>query len=92
MRNAGIETTGFNPNTLMVKIESLSQNKIHFIHITMLIGEEVKTNREGSPKTFAITYQMSDFIDSEDPENDVYDSVTEFLIGEFLEQHKEENK
>jgi hypothetical protein len=92
LNQAGIQTKGFNPNTLMIKIESISQNKTDFIHISMFIGEEVITHRKDKIGTFAITYMMSDFIDTDEPDEDVYTSVTDFLISEFLEQYKEENE
>ena len=39
----------------------------------------------------AITYQKSDDFEAEDLEKDIYESIVEYLLVDFIDQYKEEN-
>lgn len=78
--------------TLMVKISSITADKKHFIHVKLAIGEDVITTRKGALKSFALTYDSEDFIQSEkDPKEDILDSV-QYLVDEFSSHYSEDNE
>lgn len=78
--------------TLMVKISSITADKKHFIHIKLAVGEDVITTRKGGVKSFALTYDSSDFIQSDkDPKDDILDSI-EYLTDEFASHYSEDNE
>jgi hypothetical protein len=92
-----VESLGLKPEqrdtpTLMVKISSITADKKHFIHVKLAVGEDVITTRKGALKSFALTYDSEDFIQSEkDPKEDILDSV-QFLIDEFSSHYSEDNE
>lgn len=78
--------------TLMVKISSITADKKHFIHVKLAIGEDVITTRKGALKSFALTYDSEDFIQSEkDPKEDILDSV-QYLVDELSSHYSEDNE
>ncbi len=92
LAKAGIKSPSDRVSTFGIMINGEKKDQTYFIHIKMMVGEEVITRRKGDVPTFALTYFMDDFIESEDPNSDVYESVVEFLLREFIEQYKEENE
>lgn len=78
---------------MFVKINATVKGNITIAFITLGVGEEsiVKRGDKEVP-TFALTYNYEDMIESLNPETDVYDSVINFLIDEFLEQFQEDNE
>ena len=77
---------------MFIKIAATKVGKISVIHITLGIGEESIISRGSQVKSFALTYSYDDMIETENVEADVYDSVLNFLIEEFLEQFHEDNE
>lgn len=91
-----LKTLGLQPDqrdtaTLMVKVDSLSGGGKHYIYIKFAVGEDIVTNRKDRVRSFSLTYDSSDFIQSEEPKSDVIDSV-QFLADAFVEHYIEDNE
>ncbi len=92
VESLGLKTEQRDTPTLMVKISSISADNKHFIHVKLAVGEDVITTRKGAVKSFALTYDSADFIQSEkDPKGDIMDSV-QFLADEFSSHYSEDNE
>ena len=88
----GIESKKDDVGALFVKITSTKIGKITVAHIHLGIGEEAEVKRSHPVKSFALTYSYDDLVESENIEAEIYDSVINFLIEEFLEQYREDNE
>ena len=87
----GIKTNGRDCATLMVKVESLTMEGHHALHIKLAVGEDLPTYRKEEVGTFGLSYDSADFIESENPKSDVLESV-QFLADEFVAHFKEDNE
>ena len=88
----GIESKKDGVGALFVKITSTKIGKVTVAYINLGIGEEAEIVRSSKVKSFVLTYSFDDMIESENIEAEVYDSVMNFLIEEFLEQYHEDNE
>ena len=88
----GIASKKDGVGAMFVKITSTKIGKTTVAYINLGIGEEAEIDRSHKVKSFALTYSFDDMIESENIEADVYDSVMNFLIEEFLEQYHEDNE
>jgi hypothetical protein len=88
----GIDSKKDGVGALFVKITSTKIGKTTVAYIHLGIGEEAEVIRLDRVKSFALTYSYDDMIESENIEAEVYDSVMNFLIEEFLEQYREDNE
>lgn len=88
----GIKSQKDGVGALFVKINSTKIGKIWVAHIHLGIGEEAEINRSHKVRSFVLAYSNDDMIESENIDADVYDSVINFLIDEFLEQYHEDNE
>ncbi len=78
---------------MFVKINATVKGKITIVFITLGVGEEAVIQRgDKEIASFALTYSYDDMLESLNPETDVYDSVINFLVDEFLEQYHEDNE
>ena len=78
---------------MFVKVNATVKGNITIAFITLGVGEEAIIKRGGKEiASFALTYTYDDMIESLNPETDVYDSVINFLVDEFLEQYHEDNE
>lgn len=77
---------------LFVKVRSVKVGKVHVIHLTLGVGEEAEVVRASKVKSFVLTYSYDDMIETKNPDADVFESVMEYLIEEFLEQYYEDNE
>lgn len=78
---------------MFVKINATVKGNITIAFITLGIGEEAIIKRgDQEVESFVLSYSYDDMIESLNPETDVYDSVINFLIDEFLEQFQEDNE
>lgn len=91
VQTLGLKAEGRDAPTLMLKIESISDKQKHYLHVKLALGEDIITKRDGNIKVFALTYDASDFIESEEPKKDLIESV-EFLTDEFISHFKEDNE
>ena len=92
LESNGIKSKKDGVGALFVKITSTKIGKTTVAYIHLGVGEEAEIVRSGRIKSFALTYSFDDMIDSENIEAEVYDSVINFLIEEFLEQYREDNE
>lgn len=92
--DAGIKTKSDNFSNFIVKIQGEKFGKKYGIHISMFIVEEAYPLRNQKQETMSITYYKDDFFDSnaKDLQENIYDSVVNYLLDDMLEQYKEENE
>lgn len=91
VQTLGLKAEERDAPTLMLKVESISDNKKHYLHVKLALGEDIITKRKGNTRVFALTYDASDFIESEEPKKDLLESV-DFLTDEFISHFKEDNE
>lgn len=72
-----------------IKIDKFGD--VDFVRTFIVIQEDVKLLRNPSFESMAITYQKTDDFEAEDLENDIYESIVDYLLADFIEQYKEEN-
>lgn len=72
-----------------VKVQKIGD--VDFVKTFIVIQEDVKLLRNPSFESMAITYQKDDEFEAEELEKDIYESIVEYLLADFLEQYKEEN-
>ena len=78
---------------MFVKVNATVKGNITIAFITLGVSEEaIITRGDKEVASFALTYSYDDMIESLNPETDVYDSVINFLVDEFLEQYHEDNE
>lgn len=88
----GIKSNKDGVGALFVKITSVKVGTTTVSYVNLGIGEEAEIDRSPKVKSFALTYSFDDMVESEHIDADVYDSVVNFLIVEFLEQYREDNE
>lgn len=79
--------------TLMLILKEISNDDEYYIHIQLALGEEVQTFRSDKSEAYALTYDSSEFIetDSEELGNDILESVKSLLSG-FEEQYQDDKE
>ena len=93
LMNNGIKGEKDGVGSMFVKINATVKGNITIAFITLGVGEEAIVMRgKKEVASFSMTYSYDDMIESLNPETDVYDSVINFLIDEFLEQYAEDNE
>lgn len=88
----GIKSSKDGVGALFVKITSTKIGNTTVAYINMGIGEEAEIDRTPKVKSFVLSYSFDDMIESDNIDADVYDSVINFLINEFLEQYHDDNE
>lgn len=80
-------------STLMCSLEEISGDETYYIYMKLALGEEVQTFRPGRTAAFALTFEATDFIetDSEQMENDILESL-DFLLSQFGELYEDDNE
>ena len=88
-----IKTTTKHFSNFIVKIQGIQINEKYVMHISMFIVEDTIPTRNKSIENMGITYYKDDFFDSNSKEiqTDIYESVINYLLSDFIEQYKEEN-
>jgi hypothetical protein len=87
----GIKTKSDNFSNFIVKIEAIQIEKTYAVNITMFLAEDVIPSRDQSLQSLGITYRKSDFFTTQDLEEELYESIIDFLLFDFIEQYKDEN-
>jgi hypothetical protein len=62
-----------------------------FVQTSIMIVEDIKPVRDESLLTIAITYKKDDSFIAENLEVDIYESIVDYLLEDFIEQYKAEN-
>ncbi len=88
----GIKSSKDGIGALFVKITSTKVANTTVAYINLGIGEDAEIDRSPKVKSFVLSYSFDDMIESNNIDADVYDSVMNFLINEFLEQYHEDNE
>lgn len=88
----GIKSSKDGVGALFVKITSTKIGNTTVAYINMGIGEDAEIDRSPKVKSFVLSYSFDDMIESDNIDADVYDSVMNFLINEFLEQYHDDNE
>lgn len=88
-----IKTEQQDSPTLMVALKSLDNEDDYYVYVQLSLGEEVQTFRADKTATFALTYDSSDFIetDTDTLDKDVLESV-DFLLSQFQEQYEDDKE
>lgn len=84
-----IQTSKYAYFKMGVKIDDFEKTK--FVRTFIVVQEDVTLLRKSPFESMAITYQMNDDFEAENLEKDIYESIVEYLLTNFLEQYKEEN-
>lgn len=87
----GINYNGVDGGTMMIMLNSIKGEDYFYVHIKLAVGEEVMTRREGKVETFALTYEDSDFIETDELDTDILES-TEMLIDQYMELYEEDKE
>lgn len=79
--------------TLICTLEEISGDETYYIYIKLALGEEVQTFRKAKTVTYALTFEATDFIetDSETMEQDILESLN-FLLAQFSELYEDDNE
>lgn len=88
----GIKSKKDGVGALFVKIFSTKVGKTSVVYISFGVGEESQIQRANKVDSFVLSYSNEDVIESEDVDRDVYDSIVDFLMEEFLEQLRDDNE
>lgn len=81
-----IDSTSF-----IIDIKAIQVQEIYILNITLMLGEDVQTNRDKNVRTFAYTYMENIFLESEFPKEETKDAV-DFLICHFLDAYKDDQE
>ena len=92
LEKSGIKSEKEGIGALYIKLTSAKIGEITVVHINFTVGEEAEVQRSSKVPSFVLTYSLDDIIESKDVEADVYDSIVNFLMDEFLEQFHEDNE
>lgn len=92
LEKSGIKSNKDGVGALFVKIDALKSANSTVVTISFGVGEDAKIKRAGSIDSFVVSYSNVDFFESEDVNADVYDSIVNYLMEEFLEQFREDNE
>lgn len=94
LKNTGIKITSKNQITLIIKIQGIKFSKDRYaIYNSISIVEDILSTRaRKGVENMGITYYKEDFFESEeDLATNIYESVVDYLLDDFIEQYKEEN-
>jgi len=85
-----IDTTGYSHRPLVIQITTSNVADTTVYKTVLIMGEEMK-RLDDDEEVFAITYQMSDEIETDDLKEELYESV-DFLLEQFSDQYIEDNE
>ena len=83
------QTKSFSNFKIRIKIDKIKD--INFVRTAISVSEDVIPLRDKNLEMLAITYKKEDSFESEDLELDIYESIVDYLLDDFIEQYKEEN-
>jgi len=91
LQKAGIETSTKHFSNLLFKVQTQKVKEITLVHVTLSLVENAYLKRSRPVDAIAITYSKDDFFETQSMEVDLKESIF-FLLDEFIDQFKEENK
>lgn len=81
-------------STLMLSLEEIAgDDDLYYVYMKLSLGEDVQTFRKDREATFSLTFQATDFIETQSDtlSADVLESLT-YLLGSFSELYEEDNE
>jgi len=91
LQKAGLKTKSTSFSNLLFKVQTQKVNEITLVHVTLSLVENAHLKRSRPVDAIAITYSKDDFFETQSMEVDLKESIF-FLLDEFIDQFKEENK
>jgi len=91
LQHAGIETSTKHFSNLLFKVQTQKVKESTLVHVTLSLVENAYLKRSRPVDAIAITYSKDDFFETQSMEVDLKESIF-FLLDEFIDQFKEENK
>ena len=93
LKKHSIATDQQDSPTLMCSLEEIAGEESYYIYVKLALGEEVQTFREAKTATFALTFEATDFIetDAESLHSDLLESV-DYVLGQFSELYMDDNE
>jgi hypothetical protein len=93
LEKLGVKTKTDQFSNFIVKIQGIHTKTAFVMHISMFIVEDTVPARNKNIENMSITYYKDDLFDSDAKEiqNDIYESIINYLLSDFMEQYKEEN-
>jgi hypothetical protein len=91
LSKAGLQTSTKHFSNLLIKIQTQKTKETTLAHVTLSLVENAKLKRTSSVEAIAITYTKDDFFEVSNMETDLKESIF-FLLDEFIDQFKEENR
>lgn len=96
LKAAGIKTKTDNYSKFIMKINILKIKKNYAVNVSLFVLEDIVPARDKSLENIAmgISYKKDDLFDTTPKElhQDIYESVIDYLLFDFLEQYKDENE
>jgi len=91
LQKAGIETSTKHFSNILFKVQIQKVKEITLVHVTLSLVENAHLKRSRPIDAIAITYSKDDFFETQSMELDLKESIF-FLLDEFIDQFKEENR
>ncbi len=93
LQKEGIKLNLTDSPILQLELQEMESDDDFYVYIKLSLGEEVQTFRDDKSITFALTYQITDFIevDSEYLDSEVLESL-DSLLSEFSKQFKDDKE
>jgi len=91
LEKLGIQTKTEKYSNFIIKAKVLKIANKQLVQTSIMIVEDIKPIRDESLLTIAITYKKDDNFIAENLELDIYESIVDYLLEDFIEQYKAEN-
>lgn len=97
MRNTlegeGVKTNQRDSPTLMLILNEIENDGTHYVYIELSLGEDVHTFRDEKSVSFALTYNINDFleIDESELDSEILASVAT-LLARFAKQFEDDKE
>lgn len=94
LHQLGIKTESEHYSNFLVKIQAQKFKDSYAVLTGIAVVEDVIPYRDQSLENIGITYQKNDFFDTSaaDLKPDIYESILDYLMADFMEQYREENE
>lgn len=87
----GIATSSKRFSNLLIKLDHLKGTNPNVCHVTLSLVENGTFTRAKPIEALAISYTKDDLFECTDVKKEIAESI-EFLVDEFIDQYKDENK
>jgi len=91
LEKLGIQTKTEKYSNFIIKAKVLKIANKQLVQTSIMIVEDIKPVRDEALLTIGITYKKDDSFIAEDLELDIYESIVDYLLEDFIEQYKAEN-